>query len=225
MSLAKTLAQLHERLAAAADRSGRAATDVRLVAVTKYASMDAVRAVLATGHRDLGENRPQQLLARATELESAAPTWHLIGQLQRNKARKLLPAVAMVHSADSLKLLQSLSRLAEELALRPRVLLEVNISGETAKSGFTPDELRATWPQIAALTGLDVAGLMTVAPYADEAETVRPIFRGLRRLRDEIAATGSHPLPELSMGMSGDFEVAIEEGATIVRIGSALFGA
>ena len=224
MSVAANYAAVRRRLAAAAERSGRGADAVRLVAVTKYAGLPAVRELLALGHRDLGENRPQQLLDRAAALQDAAPTWHLIGQLQRNKARKVLPAAALIHSADSLRLLETLDRLAEELALRPRVLLEVNVAGEASKSGFAPEELRAVWPHMAKLTRLDVAGLMTVAPNADDPESVRPVFRGLRRLRDELAAAGPRPLPELSMGMSGDFEAAVEEGATIVRVGSAIFG-
>lgn len=223
MSLADNYVAVRRRIAAACERAGRDPTSVRLVAVTKYATVEAIRELVALGHRDLGENRPQQLLERAASID-AEVRWHLIGTLQRNKARKVLPVASLVHSADSVRLLESLDRLAAELSLRPRVLLEVNVSGEQSKHGFVPEGLRAAWPQVAAFPHLDIAGLMTMAPYADDPETARPFFRELRRLRDELAAAGRIPLPELSMGMSGDFEVAIEEGATIVRVGSALFG-
>ncbi|MGC1273599.1 MAG: YggS family pyridoxal phosphate-dependent enzyme [Planctomycetaceae bacterium] len=211
-----------DRVVAACARSNRAVSDVRLVAVTKYAPIEAVRELIGLGHRDLGESRPQQLLERSAQLPGDV-NWHLIGTLQRNKARKLLPAAAMIHSVDGLRLLETLDRLAEELSLHPRLLLEVNVSGEASKHGFGPEDLRAVWPQIAAFERLDVAGLMTMAPFSDDPETARPHFRALRELRDELAAKGPNPLTELSMGMSGDFEVAIEEGATCVRIGSLLF--
>jgi len=222
VSVAANYRALCERIAAACERSGRNPAAVRLVAVTKYAPIEAVRELVSLGHRDLGENRPQQLLERASLLPDDV-TWHLIGPLQRNKARKLLPVATLIHSVDSLRLLEALNRLAGELSLRPRLLLEVNVSGEAAKHGFSPDELRAAWPEITTFASLDIAGLMTMAPETDDPETARPHFRSLRHLRDELAAAGSLPLPELSMGMSGDFEVAIEEGATLVRVGSVLF--
>lgn len=223
VSLAERYAAVRGRIAAACERAGRDPTSVRLVAVTKYASVEQIRELVALGHRDLGENRPQQLLDRAASID-ADVRWHLIGTLQRNKARKVLPAASLIHSVDSVRLLETLDRLAEELSLRPRVLLEVNVSGEESKHGLSPEELRAAWPQVAAFPHLDIAGLMTMAPYSDDPESARPVFRELRRLREDLTAAGPLPLPELSMGMSGDFEVAIEEGATIVRVGSALFG-
>ncbi len=222
VSVAANYQSVSDRIRAACARSDREASSVRLVAVTKYASIDAVRELLALGHRDLGENRPQQLLERAALLPSDV-NWHLIGPLQRNKARKVLPIATTIHSVNSLRLLETLERLGEELSARPRLLLEVNVSGETTKHGFTPDELRTAWPQIATFARLDVAGLMTMAPWTDDPETARPHFRTLREFRDELVATGPYELPELSMGMSGDFEVAIEEGATQVRVGSLLF--
>ena len=225
MSLAESLTDVRRRIEDTCDRAGRDPSGVRLVAVTKYAPIEAVRELVALGHADLGENRPQQLLERAALLEGSGVTWHLIGPLQRNKARKVLPVASLIHSVDGLRLLESLYRLAEELSLRPRLLLEVNVSGEATKHGFRPEELRATWPQVAGFGRLDIAGLMTMAPYSDDPEASRPVFRSLRRLRDDLAAAGPFPLPELSMGMSGDFEVAIEEGATVVRVGSSLFGA
>lgn len=222
MSLAASYRAVCDRIAAACGRSGRAASSVRLVAVTKYAPIEAVQELISLGHRDFGENRPQQLLERSAVLPDDV-TWHLIGPLQRNKARKVLPVATMIHSVESLRLLEALERLAEELSVRPRLLLEVNVSGEATKHGFSPAELRAAWSQITKLKRLDIAGLMTMAPDTDDPETVRPYFRLLRELRDELAAIGPFSLPELSMGMSGDFEVAIEEGATLVRLGSVLF--
>ncbi|HEX6984358.1 MAG TPA: YggS family pyridoxal phosphate-dependent enzyme [Planctomycetaceae bacterium] len=223
MSVAESYAAVRRRIAAACARSSRDVSDVRLVAVTKYAPVEAVRELVALGHRDLGESRPQQLLERAALFDGAGVTWHLIGHLQRNKARKVLSVASLIHSADNVRLLEALDRLAGELSLRPRVLIEVNVSGEASKDGFPPDELRSAWPRVAGLRRLDVAGLMTMAPYSEDPEATRPYFRALRRLRDDLAAAGPLPLPELSMGMSGDFEVAIEEGATIVRVGSSLF--
>ena len=215
---------MRRRIEAACARSGRDPAAVRLVAVTKYAPMEAVRELVALGHRDLGENRPQQLLERAGLLNGAEVTWHLIGHLQRNKARKVLPVASLIHSVDSVRLMEAIDRLAVELSLRPRVLLEVNVSGEGSKDGFEPGVLREAWGEITRMEHVELAGLMTMAPYSDDPETARPVFQSLRELRDELTATGALPLPELSMGMSGDFEVAIEEGATIVRMGSLLFG-
>ena len=223
MSIAENYATVRRRIEAACERANREPSSVQLVAVTKYAPMDAVRELVALGQRALGESRPQQLLERATLLDASSVSWHLIGHLQRNKARKLLPVASLVHSIDSLRLLAAIDRLAEELSLRPRVLLEVNVSGEASKHGFSPDELRSAWKEVAAVNHLEIAGLMTMAPYSEDPEAARPVFRKLRKFRDELASAGPLILPELSMGMSGDFEVAIEEGATIVRVGSSLF--
>jgi pyridoxal phosphate enzyme (YggS family) len=224
--LAANLAAARERIAAAATAAGREPSEVTLVAVTKYARNAWVRGLLDLGVRDLGENRPQQLAERAAAFCAQPPVrWHQIGQVQRNKVRKLLPATALTHSIDSEKLLATVDRVAGEEGLRPAVLLQVNVSGEDSKGGFTPDALRALWD-----AGLDrfphttVRGLMTMAPAATP-ETVdavaRPAFAGLRQLRDELG--GPDVWPILSMGMSGDFEPAIAEGATHVRLGSLLY--
>lgn len=220
--LAGNLADIRRRIAAACARAGRIPDDVTLVAVTKYAQPEWVRELVAIGVRDLGESRPQQLLERAAWFDEAI-RWHLIGPLQRNKARRMLSAATLIHSVDSLRLLESLQRLAEETAITPRVLLELNIVGEEAKHGFRPADLLEQGKSITACDRVRIAGLMTMAPYSDDPETARPVFRELRQLRDRLQEQWSTPLPELSMGMSGDFEVAIEEGATIVRIGSSLF--
>lgn len=221
--VAENLQSVRDRIAAAAARSGRSAEDVKLVAVSKYAELDWVRILLDLGERDLGENYPQQLLDRSTQFD-ASVRWHLIGSLQRNKARKVLPVVSMIHSVDSLKLAATLDRLAGELGLQREVLLEVNVSQEASKHGFTVDELRQDWEQFANFQSLRVCGLMTMAPQTDNPEQARPVFAALHGLRDELNARSTAvPLRHLSMGMTGDFEVAIEEGATLVRIGSALW--
>jgi pyridoxal phosphate enzyme (YggS family) len=216
--LRQNLALVQQRIAAACDRVGRDPADVRLVAVTKYAQPEWIPPLLALGLEDLGENRPQQLVERAAALPNAR--WHLVGQLQRNKVRSVLPHTALIHSVDSLRLLQRINDIAGELDHPTRVLLQVNVSGEATKQGFDPDELRRDWPACYVLPHVQVEGLMTMAPLADDPEAARPSFRGLRELRDEL---GRGALPVLSMGMSHDMEVAIEEGASLVRVGSALF--
>ncbi len=208
---------------AACRRCGRDPASVHLVAVTKYADLAWVRQLPALGVRILGESRPQQLIERARE-PGADVEWHLIGHLQRNKVRPVLPVAALIHSVDSLRLLQRIDQLAAEMQLRPRVLLEVNVTGESSKDGFAPLELSDAWGTIAALSHVRIEGLMTMAALVDEPESARPAFERLRMFRDELQRLApGHSLPELSMGMSNDFEVAIEEGATYVRVGSLLF--
>jgi pyridoxal phosphate enzyme (YggS family) len=223
MSLSRRLNSVRDSVVQACGRADRDPASVRLVAVTKYASVDAITELIDLGHRDFGESRPQQLVERAMLLDDPAVSWHLIGTLQRNKARRVLPCAAVIHSADSFRLLETLDRLAAELQLRPRVLLEVNISGEASKQGFSVEQLKNDFAQIAGLSQIGLAGLMTMAPFSDDPETSRPVFRRLKKLRDELETVASRALPELSMGMSGDYAIAIEEGATIVRVGSALF--
>ncbi|MDA0834529.1 MAG: YggS family pyridoxal phosphate-dependent enzyme [Planctomycetota bacterium] len=222
--LRRNLATVREQIQAACDRAGRREEDVRLVAVTKSARIETIRDLVSLSQVDLAENRPQQLLDRYAQVEGSI-TWHQIGTLQRNKIRKILPLAQWIHSLDSLKLLADVDRIAGELQLRPRVLLQVNVSGEESKQGFDPDVLWAQWDDMASFSHLDIQGLMTMAPYVDDAEGVRPVFRALRTYRDRLVelSEGRFALAELSMGMSGDFEVAVEEGATMVRIGSALF--
>lgn len=222
--LETNLAAVNDRIAAACARAGRDPGDVTLVAVTKYARPEWVRGLVSLGVRDLGESRPQQLAERANWFDDSV-RWHLIGQLQRNKVRKTLPLTALIHSVDSLRLLSAIDRIAEEERLQPRLLLEVNVSGEEVKHGFAPENVVNLWDEISATTNVSVAGLMTMAPWSDDPEQSRPVFRKLRELRDELRSLSpdSGDLQELSMGMSGDFEVAIEEGATLVRIGSRLF--
>ena len=221
--IAANYAGVVERIAAACRRAGRAPSEVRLVAVTKSAEVAWIEALLALGARDLAESRPQRLCERAALVDPSV-CWHLIGQLQRNKIRKVLPVAAWIHSVDSLPLLRRIDEIAGELGVRPRLLLEVNVSGEAAKSGFHPGELSEAWPVVAEAKHVEVAGLMTMAPLFDAPEAARPVFAGLRLFRDQLQKLNpSIGLAELSMGMSGDFEVAVEEGATMVRVGSSLF--
>ncbi len=222
--LADNLLQVTSEIAAACSRAGRSPDEVTLVAVTKYAELVWVRRLIELGVRHLGESRPQQLLERAEQL-STDVQWHLIGHLQRNKVKPVLPRASLIHSVDSLRLLERISAIGAELSLRPRVLLEINVSGEASKDGLSVSELTEQWDAFQAVPNMDIAGLMTMAPLADDPTAARPVFRALRQLRDELAArAAAHvKLTELSMGMSGDFAVAIEEGATLVRIGSRLF--
>lgn len=218
------LQTVEQRISQACLRAGRPRSDVTLVAVTKYAEWPWIEALVELGQQHLGENRPQQLAERAAQLPQPV-TWHLIGHLQSNKAKLVLPIAPWIHSVDSLKLLTLLDRLAGEMSSRPQLLLEVNVTGETTKYGFTPEELQAGWSTVCACRHVDIVGLMTMAPASEDPEAARPAFQSLRRLRDKLRANSpAHlTLPHLSMGMTGDFEVAIEEGATFVRIGSALF--
>jgi pyridoxal phosphate enzyme (YggS family) len=221
--LRTNLTGIRNKVAAAAARSGRPPEAIRIIAVTKYASDEAVAALPETGLTDFGEARPQQLIERASRTHGIQ--WHLIGHLQRNKVRAVLPCVALIHSIDSLKLLERIGQIASELKLCPQALLEVNVSGEVSKDGFSPGLLREQWTACREIQSVDVCGLMTMAPLNENPTSARTAFRALRELRDQLRAECGDPgaLPELSMGMSGDFEVGIEEGATLVRIGSAIF--
>jgi len=223
--LADNLSSVRERIARAAESAGRSAASVQLVAVTKYVDSQVTAALLAAGCRTLGESRPQQLCEKAAEPELADACWHLIGHLQRNKVRRTLPLVELIHSVDSLRLLKTINDISGELGLTQRVLLEVNCSGEAEKHGFAPEKLKQLLPELPALPHVKVCGLMTMAAREGGETVAAKNFSALRQLRDE--ATRECPpgisLAELSMGMSHDFEVAIREGATWVRVGSLLF--
>jgi hypothetical protein len=197
---------------------------VTLVAVTKTVDAGMAALLADMGIRDLGESRPQELWKKA----AAAPAsvrWHLVGHLQRNKIERTLPLVKMIHSVDSVRLLEALEQECAKQELRPRVLLEVNVSREEAKHGFRPEEMPALAKTFERYPHLDIAGFMSMAALAGNPEEARPTFAALRRWRDRLRQLLGQPnaLPELSMGMTNDFEIAIEEGATLVRIGSALF--
>lgn len=221
-SIAERAAAVRERIARACARAGRDPASVRLIAVSKTFGPEAVAEALVAGIREFGENRVQEALAKipavaelAAQRGLPAPTWHLVGHLQTNKARAAAGAFAILHGIDSTRLLQALDRAA---AASTRVLLEVNVAGEPTKFGFAPEDVAGAVALAQTLPHIEVAGLMTVAPRAEDPEAVRPVFRGLAELARQLG------LPELSMGMTEDFEVAIEEGATMVRIGRAIFG-
>ncbi len=224
--LAERLSRIRERIAAAAARSGRSADAVRLVAVSKTFGPDAVRAAFAAGQVDFGENRVQEALAKQAALPDLPLRWHLIGHLQSNKANKVPGAFACVQSVDSADLLARLSRAAESAGTVLPVLIQVDLAHEATKSGAEPADVRPMIARAGELPGVRVEGLMLLPPYSDDPEQVRPWFRRLRELRDTLLSEGvpASQLAELSMGMSHDFDVAVEEGATIVRVGSAIFG-
>jgi hypothetical protein len=223
-AIAANLEEIRRRMAEAARRSGRDPASVRLVAVSKTYPAEAVAAAAATGQRVFGESRVQESRDKIPACPSGLE-WHFIGHLQKNKVRQALPLFPFFHSIDSTALAGAIDRIAGETGVKAQGLLEVNVSGEETKHGFTPEELRAQFPTLSKLPHLRIRGLMTMAPYSDNPEDARPVFRTLRELRDELQSTYQQPLPELSMGMSGDFEPAIEEGATLVRVGSSIFGA
>jgi len=223
--IADNVVQVRQRIADAACASGRKPEDVRLVAVTKYVGLEEIRATVAAGCHVLGESRPQQLWDRAEALRDLPIAWHLIGTLQRNKVRRSLPLVALIHSADSAELVAAIDRIAGELQLRMPLLLEVNVSGEVSKHGLAPEAVEPLLPELAQYQHVEIRGLMGMAGLEGGPEEARRDFARLRDLRDRLRPNAPDPirLDELSMGMSGDFEEAIREGATIVRGGSALY--
>jgi PLP dependent protein len=219
--LADNFAAVEERLCAACHRAGRARGEVTLIAVTKTVSAEVAALLPERDVHDLGESRPQELWRKAAVIP--AVHWHLIGHLQRNKIERTLPLVARIHSVDSVRLLEALEMACRQESRSLPVLLEVNASREPNKHGFTPEDVSGLAAQLAALKYLRVDGLMTMAAYEDDPERTRPTFTALRMLRDRLAAELGRPLPQLSMGMSNDFEIAVEEGATLVRVGTVLF--
>jgi pyridoxal phosphate enzyme (YggS family) len=221
--ISDNLINIHSRIQDAAHRVGRQVSDVRLVAVSKTYPPAVIQEAWNSGQRVFGENRVQDALPKIAELPAEAE-WHFIGHLQSNKIRKALPAFTLIHGVDNLELAQQINRIAGEMGLTANILLEINVSGEASKFGFSPTDLRQNLEGLLCLPSIRINGLMTMAPYSEDPETARPVFSKLRILRDELAAQSGKALQELSMGMSGDFEVGIEEGATIVRIGSSIFG-
>lgn len=223
--IADNLARVRQRIAQAADSVGRPPEDVQLVAVTKYVDARITAALLAAGCRVLGESRPQQLWDKAAQTELADVQWHLIGHLQRNKVQRTLPIVDLIHSVDSQRLLAAINHAAIEQDRHVRILLEVNCSGDQAKHGLTDEGLKAILPQLTNYPNVNVCGLMTMAAREGGTSAAAHNFATLRELRDKVLADcpPDTKLTALSMGMSHDFEVAIREGATLVRIGSLLF--
>lgn len=224
--LSERLAEVRDRIATAQARAGREAEPVTIVAVTKTHPVEAARAALAAGVVDLAENRVQDLEEKVRQLAAENATWHLIGHLQRNKVRRALPLFELLHSLDSLRLAHELSRVANEEGRTVRALVQVNTSGEEAKGGFSSAEAVDAVGRLAELPALRLEGLMTMAPFDVGDSILRRTFGATRRLSEEVARQVPAFRPEhLSMGMSGDYEIAVEEGSTIVRLGTVLFGA
>lgn len=221
-SIAENISTVQERLAQALQRAGRRPHDARLLAVSKTFPADAVLEAYAAGQRCFGENRVQELCDKAPKLPPDCE-WHLIGHLQQNKVRAALAFANWIHSVDSPELMQRINRIAQESQTAPTLLLEVNISGEESKFGLAPDAVEAVL-NLAQEGPARCRGLMTVAPMGAKENDLHHIFAGLRLLRDELASRSGMALPELSMGMSSDMDIAVAEGATIVRIGTAIFG-
>ncbi len=221
-TLAERLEEIRAGIHAAALAAGREPDSVQLCAVSKTFPAESVREAMAAGQRVFGESRAQEALTKIPSLPPAR--WHFIGHLQSNKIRKVLPLCEMFHSVDSADLARDMSRIAVELGLRPRILLQVNVAGDAAKFGFDAPGVTAALPGLLALPGVEIRGLMTIPPLTNDPAQNRPHFAALCKLRDHLSETTGAPLPELSMGMSGDFAEAIAEGATIVRVGSAIFG-
>jgi pyridoxal phosphate enzyme (YggS family) len=224
MSLAENLQRVRERIATAAERAGRDPAGVSLVAVSKTHPPAAVEGAVALGQLIFGENKVQEARAKIPECSGRA-RWHLIGHLQTNKAKLAAQIFDLIESVDSLALARELSERAGQFDRTLPVLWQVNVAGESAKFGYAPERLLAELDELAALPHLRPEGLMTIAPFVTDAEKVRPVFRRLRELKDACEQRLGVALPHLSMGMSGDFEAAIAEGATLVRIGTAIFGA
>jgi pyridoxal phosphate enzyme (YggS family) len=222
-SVPYNLERVREQIAAAAMKAGRAVEDIELVAITKTHPAEKVREAIEAGQSLFGESRVQEARAKIPELPSNI-RWHFVGHLQKNKIRHALPLFEMIHSVDSLALAEDINRVAQDLGLHPRVLLEVNVAGEGSKFGFAHDKLREQMEELLGLQRLSILGLMTIPPPADDAEGSRRYFLQLRELRDRLQTDFRVDLPQLSMGMTQDFPVAIEEGATLVRVGTAIFG-
>ena len=223
MSFADNLAAIQQRISAACARAGRDPQSVLLLAVSKTHAAGAISEAVKCGQIFFGENKVQEAKAKIP-LSPGKARWHFIGHLQSNKARDAVELFEMIQGVDSLNLAREISRRCEQAAKEIPVLLEVNVAGEASKFGYPPERLLAELKELSSLPRITVQGLMTIPPYATDPEKSRPYFRRLRELKSQCEEILAAPLPHLSMGMSGDFEMAIEEGATIVRVGLALFG-
>ncbi len=221
--IAENLERVRAQIAEAAQKSGRSIDNVELVAISKTHDADRVREAYDAGQQLFGESKMQEARAKIPLLPSSL-RWHFVGHLQKNKIRHALPLFELFHSVDSLALAQEMNRIADEDGMHPRIFLEVNVSGEGSKFGFKPEILRAEMESLLALPRLSIEGLMTIPPFAEEPELSRKHFVALRELRDALEKRFDLKLPQLSMGMTNDFQVAIEEGATLVRVGTAIFG-
>jgi pyridoxal phosphate enzyme (YggS family) len=223
MDVRRNLEQVRAQIADAARKAGRPAGDVQLVAISKTHDADKVRAAVEAGQQLFGESRVQEARVKIPLLPSAL-RWHFVGHLQKNKIRHALPLFELFHGIDSVDLARDMNRIAEEDGAHPRILLEVNVAGEGSKFGFKEEILRSEMEALLALPRLTIEGLMAIPPLAEEAEASREFFARLRQLREALEKEFSMKLPQLSMGMTNDFPIAVEEGATLVRVGTAIFG-
>src|SRR6266567_5088201 len=221
--IAENLQHVREQIAQAAAKADRTVDGIELVAISKTHDAERIREAVEARQNLFGESRVQEARAKIPELPSSL-RWHFVGHLQKNKIRHALPLFELFHSVDSLALAQEMSRIADEEGMHPRVLLEVNVAGEASKFGFARTALRGEMEQLLALRRLTIEGLMTIPPLAPEAEASRTFFVQLRELRDGLESEFQMKLPRLSMGMTNDFAIAVEEGATLVRVGTAIFG-
>ena len=223
MGVAENLERVRGQITQAATKAGRSTNDIELVAITKMHPAQKVREAVDAGHTLFGESRVQEARAKIPELPSNL-RWHFVGHLQKNKVRHALPLFELFHGVDSPALAREMNRIAAEEGEHPRVLLEVNVAEEGSKFGFKPETLRAEMESLLALPRLSIEGLMCIPPLANEAEASRKFFLKLRELRDSLEKEFDMKLPHLSMGMTQDFWIAVEEGATLVRVGTAIFG-
>jgi PLP dependent protein len=223
MGVAENLERVREQITRAAAKAGPSKDEIELVAITKTHPAEKVREAVEAGQILFGESRVQEARTKIPELPSNL-RWHFVGHLQKNKIRHALPLFELFHGVDSLALAQEMNRIAAEEGMHPRLLLEINVAGEGSKFGFKPETLRAEMESLLALAQLSIEGLMCIPPLAEEAEASRKFFVQLRELRDSLEKKFDVKLPHLSMGMTNDFPVAVEEGATLVRVGTAIFG-
>ena len=223
--IAENVAYIQSKIAAAAQKSGRSPSDVKLIGVTKTIDIERIRALLNLGVKSLGENKPQELVEKYNILGSE-PEWHLIGHLQTNKVKMVIDKVSMIHSLDSLRLANEINRRSADINRKTNVLVEINIASEPSKHGIAPDETSEFVRQLVEMQHLNVCGLMCIAPYVDEPEKNRIYFVKMRQIFIDIKSKYVHnkDILDLSMGMTNDYEIAVEEGATMVRIGTGIFG-
>ena len=224
-NIKENLDDIYEKIKIAAEKSGRSANDIKLIAVTKTVDIDRIRNVYEYGMRDMGENKVQELMEKYDKLDQSY-RWHLIGHLQTNKVKYIIDKVEMIHSVDSIALAKEIDARAAKIGRKMDVLLQVNVSGEDSKFGISPDEVHDSVEAISKLGNISLRGMMTIAPFAQNPQDIRPVFRKLYNIYIDIKREkiDNVTMDYLSMGMSNDFEVAIEEGANIVRIGTGIFG-
>ncbi len=222
MTIIENVKNLREEIADVCSRAGRNESDITIVAASKYVGAEGILEAHEAGIRHFGENRVQDALDKIEKCPDSI-TWHFIGHLQRNKVTKVVGNFAFIHSVDSFRLAEKIQQVAEDNNIVQKIMLEVNISGEDSKFGLESDVVMKLVDEVISQSNVELTGLMTMAPFTDDEAQIRPVFRGLRRLRDDIEIRFDKKLPNLSMGMTNDWRIAIEEGATHLRIGSAIF--